>query len=136
MLYAIRGGFVEGYSDGQDPILHLEASVEAVVRTGLAFAFTDGHAELAVTDYFDDLTKLSEKVDWDVMRSEYWNDTADQPDRKRKRQAEFLVHHFAPWTLVHRIGVKTVAVKQEVEAILAASAHRPEVEVRGDWYYR
>ena len=95
MLYSIRGGFVEGYSEGQDPIVHLEATVEAVARTGLAFAFTDGHAELAVTDYFDDLTKLPEIVDWEVMRSEYWNDTADQPDRKRKRQAEFLVHHFA-----------------------------------------
>ncbi len=135
MLYSIHGGFVEGYSEGQDPIVHLEASVEAVVRTGLAFAFTDGHAEMAVSDCFDDLTELSEKVDWEVMRSKYWNDTVDQPDRKRKRQAEFLVHHFAPWTLVHRIGVRTVAMRQEVEAMLAVSAHQPNVEVRVDWYY-
>lgn len=70
------------------------------------------------------------------MRSKYWNHTVDQPDRKRKRQAEFLVHHFAPWTLVQRIGVRTVAMRQEVEAMLAVSAHRPGVEVKGDWYYR
>ena len=49
------------------------------------------------TDFFDDLKDL-DKIDWDLMQSRYWNDTNDDPDRKRRRQAEFLVHEFFPWS--------------------------------------
>lgn len=52
MLYAIYKGNVEGYKDGQNPILHLTSSVEAVEEAGLPFAFTDGHAEMAISDFF------------------------------------------------------------------------------------
>lgn len=136
MLYSIGGGFVEGYTDGEDPILHLVTTAEAVAAAGLPFTFTDGHAELAVSDFFENLAELATKVDWPVMRLTYWNDTPEQPDRKRKRQAEFLVHHFAPWTLLQGIGVKTPAMKMHIEEMLGASTHRPTVSVKRNWYYR
>lgn len=136
MLYSIGGGFVEGYADGEDPILHLVTSAEVVKAVGLPFTFTDGHAELAVSEFFDNLAELATKVDWQVMRSTYWNDTPEQPDRKRKRQAEFLVHRFAPWTLMQDIGVKSQEMKTEIEQILRASTHRPTVTIKRNWYYR
>jgi hypothetical protein len=136
MLYSIGGGFVEGYADGENPILHLVTSAEVVEAAGLPFTFTDGHAELAVSDFFDNLGELATKVDWQVMRSTYWNDTPEQPDRKRKRQAEFLVHRFAPWTLIQDIGVKSPRMKTDIEEMLRASTHRPTVTVKQNWYYR
>jgi hypothetical protein len=136
MLYSIGGGFVEGYKDGEDPILHLVTTAEAVAAAGLPYTFTDGHAELAVSDFFENLAEIATKVDWPVMRLTYWNDTPEQPDRKRRRQAEFLVHHFAPWTLVQEIGVKTQAMKMHIEEILGASTHRPRVSVKRNWYYQ
>lgn len=135
MLLSLGRGFVAGYFDGEDPILHLVVSVETVSESRLSFAFTDGHAELAVSEFFEDLAELTSKVDWQVMRSKYWNDTPDHPDRKRKRQAEFLIHEFAPWTLVEGIGVKSAAVKLQVERLLSGSSHMPNVAVRRDWYY-
>ena len=39
MLYSIGGGFVEGYADGEDPILHLVTSAEVVKAVGLPFTF-------------------------------------------------------------------------------------------------
>lgn len=136
MLYSIGGGFVEGYTDGEDPILHLVTSAEIVRAAELQFTFTDGHAELAVSDFFDNLAELATKVDWQVMRSRYWYDTPEQPDRKRKRQAEFLVHRFAPWTLIQDIGVKSPAMKTEIEDMLRTSTYRPTVTVKRNWYYR
>lgn len=136
MLYSIGGGFVEGYTDGEDPILHLVTTAEAVAAAGLPFTFTDGHAELAVSEFFDDLTQLADKIDWKVMASTYWNDTPEDPDRKRKRQAELLVHHFAPWSLVQSIGVKNLVMKERVEEMLATATHRPVVTVKRNWYYR
>ena len=127
---------MEGYTDGEDPILHLVTTAEAVAAAGLPFTFTDGHAELAVSEFFDDLTQLADKIDWKVMASTYWNDTPEDPDRKRKRQAELLVHHFAPWSLVQSIGVKNLVMKERVEEMLATATHRPVVTVKRNWYYR
>jgi ssDNA thymidine ADP-ribosyltransferase, DarT len=50
-------------------------------------------------------------IDWDVMKSRYWNDTNEDNDRKRRRQAEFLVRHFSPWQLITEIGVMNYTIK-------------------------
>ena len=73
-------GNVEGYKDGQNPILHLTRLVEAVEEAHLSFAFTDGHAEMAISDFFDDTDRL-DKVDWDIMKATYWADTVEDNDR-------------------------------------------------------
>src|SRR5487761_1073642 len=44
MLYAIDRGLVADYKGGQREIVYLIASAERVERSGIPFAFTDGHA--------------------------------------------------------------------------------------------
>ena len=134
MLYTISRGNVEGYTEGQPPIVHLVAHAEEVVGQGLGFAFTDGHAVIEITDYFDDLADLS-KIDWPLMRARYWFDTAEDGDRKRRRQAEFLVHRCMPWELVREIGVMTQAMVGQVQGLVEAAPHRPVVALRRGWYY-
>jgi hypothetical protein len=134
MLYSIHGGFVEQYREGQRPVVHLASSAEAIASAGLPFTFTEGHAELAYSTFYEDLADLN-KVDWQVMKSKWWNDTVGDMDRKRRRQAEFLVHDFLPWELVARIGVIDNGVAGEVNEILEGAAHRPKVVVESSWYY-
>ncbi len=124
MLYAIDHGFVAGYTEGQRPIVHLVTSAERIAQQGLRFAFTDGHADMALSRFFDDLQALNQ-IDWQVMQAPFWNDTAEDGDRKRRRQAEFLVHHFFPWTLVEEIGVIGRQVAHDVQQSLQASAPSP-----------
>ncbi len=135
MLFAISKNQVDGYTSGQAPILHLESDAESVARAGVPFTFTDGHAEMAVSEFSSDISALRSKIDWSLMNSRYWNDTVEYPDRKRKRQAEFLLHAFAPWTLIMSIGVINQQLKEEVEAILSPSQHRPPVKITPNWYY-
>ena len=56
------------------------------------------------TDFFDDFKDL-DKIDWNLMKAKYWNAIPEDPDRSRRRQAEFLVRDFFPWQLVHQIAV-------------------------------
>ncbi len=135
MLYAIHRNCVEHYTGGQGPIVHLVSTAEAVSDANLPFAFTDGHAEMAVSEFFENLSEVNDKIDWPVMKSKFWNDIPDHPDRKRKRQAEFLVHQFFPWTLIKGIGVIDGDMEQEVGRILAATEHQPVVRVARAWYY-
>ena len=88
MLYVISRGGVEGYTDGQEPVIHLRSTAEAVKKAGLSWVFTEGHADMGYTDFFDDLKDL-DKIDWDLMQARYWHDTNNDPDRTRRRQAEF-----------------------------------------------
>lgn len=132
MLYAISRGAVEGYTEGQKPVIYLRSTVEAVVKAGLRWVFTEGHADMLFTDFFDDLKDL-EKVDWALMRARYWTDTDEDPDRKRRRQAEFLVQNFFPWELVSYIGVYDLSIAQAVGEIIKGGS--PEVGVQRGWYY-
>lgn len=134
MLLAIHRGQVEGYPGGQAGVVHLVTSVEHVVHEDLTFVFTDGHAEMAISRQFTDLTNL-DQVDWSVMPSTWWNDTPEHPDRKRRRQAEFLIHDIAPWTLIEHVGVASDAVRVNVEALLAAAGDTTPITVRPEWYY-
>ena len=132
MLYVINRGGVDGYAGGQVPIVHLCSSTEVVEAAGLNWVFTEGHAVMDYTDFFDDFDDL-DKIDWPLMNSRYWNDTDADPDRCRRRQAEFLVHNFFPWELVLGIGVCNTATAQKANEIV--NGKKPPVEVRQGWYY-
>lgn len=74
-------------------------------------------------------------VDWSIVRETYWNDTMRDGDRKRRRQAEFLVHRLFPWAAIGEVGVMSEQVAVAVRGALAGAAHRPKVVVRDSWYY-
>jgi hypothetical protein len=133
MLYAISRGQVAGYTAGQRPVVYLCSSTGAVAQAGLEWVFTEGHADMDFTDFFDDFEHL-DKIDWDLMQAKYWNATDDDPDRSRRRQAEFLVHHFFPWKLVTKIAVFD---NIHQNAVLKMLEGKPliEVEIRQGWYY-
>jgi len=72
-----------------------------------------------------------------MVNERYWAHTADDMDRQRRKQAEFLVHRFCPWSLIQRVAVVTAAMKTQVEGILAGSdaGARRLVTVEPGWYY-
>ncbi len=38
------------------------------------FAFTDGHAVMDYSEFYDDLQFLN-MIDWEIMQARYWNNT-------------------------------------------------------------
>lgn len=135
MLYTVHRGNVPSYQDGQTQIIHLVLEIEAIANQNLAFAYTDGHAIMDYSDFYDDLNFLDSAIDWDLMRSNYWFDTDDEPNRKCRRQAEFLVYQFVPWTLIKSIGVINDNIKIKVETILQNYQDRTFVKKCSQWYY-
>lgn len=134
MLYAIHSHWVIGCKAKQGEILHLVSRVEKVVKSGLSFAFTDGQAVVNISRFFENPVDLN-KIDWQIMQDKYWRDTIEDPDRKRRRQAEFLVYQFFPWSLVTDIGVQTRQIANAVDALLQGNPYQPNVLVRPEWYY-
>lgn len=71
------------------------------------------------------------------MNLRYWKDDINDMDRQRKKQAEFLVHQYCPWSLIQEIVVIDSPMQQRVESILAAfpKEQRRVVRIDRDWYY-
>lgn len=135
MLYAIHGKKVSSYQEGQSTIIHLVSTAEAISAHGADFTFTDGHAAMAYADFHTDIKKLEAVIDRDVMQSKYWFDTNDDPNRKFRRQAEFLVYASLPVSLITEVGVCNSEIKEQVEQIFVGTNHRPLVQIHSDWYY-
>jgi len=129
MLFVVSRGH-ENYSQGQAPIVHLVSSTDAIVASGRPWAFTDRHADLGYASQYDSLADL-DNVDWDVMPNRYWG----EPEKKEKRQAEFLVHDYCPWEAIQRIVVLNQEIKGRVDAALVGAAYKPAVIVDRNWYY-
>lgn len=134
MLYAIHQGNIDGYSDGQTPIIYLTSSVEEIGVTQCKWCFTDGHAVEAITRFYDKVEELNTTIDWDVIRDWRWNNH-DDPDRKRRKQAEFLVHHFVPWKCIQSIDVRNPDVAKQVRVILQELNTQVQIRVQPKWYY-
>jgi len=134
MLLQLNTNRVPGYTEGQKPLIYLVSTAEAIRMHEVDFVFSDGHAIARYTRWFDDLRFLR-KVDWDVVAAQYWADTTDDPDRQRRKQAEFLVHRFCPWELVLKIGVFDDTIRRKVQDVLEEHEADAVVRVRRDWYY-
>lgn len=136
MMLNLKTGRVEGYNEGQEPLIYLVSSAQAVESAGIQFVFSDGHGLVTFTQWFSSLGALTE-VDWLVVNQRYWTDTIDDMDRKRKKQAEFLVHQYCPWSLIQEIVVIDAGMRERVEAVQAAfpEAQRRVVRVDRNWYY-
>jgi hypothetical protein len=134
MLLTYIDGNVTGQPEYQDEIIYLVSSVEYVSSQGLEFAFTDGHPVTEPKAFYNNLADISE-VDLSIMPGRYWANTNSDPDRKRRRQAEFLVHERFPWECVRAIGVLTEEARRRVEHTMGETSYKPPCVIREGWYY-
>jgi hypothetical protein len=137
MLYRLHTGWVEGYDEGQRPLLYLVTSCQDIAAAELDFVFSDGHGLAVYSAWFDSLDDLGQ-VDWQMVGDRFWaDDPKNDSDRQRRKQAEFLVHRFCPWRIIRGIAVIDDEMKSRVEEILSRYPIelRKKVSVRRGWYY-
>lgn len=132
MLYTINRGNVRHYQGGQQEIIYLVSSVQRVQEKDIPFVFTDGHAVIGYSEFFNEVKDL-DQVDWGVMTSHMWTDTVEAPDRKRRRQAEFLAFKQFPLDCVIEVGTFNRSYSDKVMSDLGE--FNIPVKSRRDWYY-
>lgn len=136
MLYVIQcANHPElAYRGGQQPIVHLEADLNEVVRwaeaSGRLWAFSLSNAGAIYSQFRAGLDQLGE-INWNAVVATDFRSA----DIKEAKQAEFLVQASFPWHLVERIGLHSSSIEPLVETAMRSGVHRPKVEVRREWYY-
>lgn len=136
MLYILHKGNHPdlNYIEGQQPIIHLQADLHAVVewadRERRRWAFSDRNAGAYFAQFFNGLNQLDE-VNWAAVVSVNFRDMVV----KEGKQAEFLVHESFPWRLIEHIGVCDDHAGVQVCEVITDADHRPQVAVERTWYY-
>ena len=122
------------YRDGQGPIIHLQADLNATIRwatsKNIKWAFTPTNAGAAYTDFYNTPNEL-DQIDWDAVRNRDFR----SPSVKEGKQAEFLVQNWFPWELVESVGVFDQNRLDLVTRTLVTSEHQPTVQVENGWYF-
>ena len=95
MLLNIKTGYRGIQQRSQREIIFLCSHIETIVDTCPEWCFTDGHAKDKLTTYFNQLDGLAQ-IDWATVTNKYWSSTPEDPDKMRRKQAEFLVKAFVP----------------------------------------
>jgi hypothetical protein len=140
MLYVIyRANNMElNYRGGQGPIIHIEADLRTSVawaqQNNQRWAFTLSNAGAYYFEDRCDLAQLNE-INWEAVQANRWSGNGIALSVKEGKQAEFLMEYNFPWHLVERIGVRSRGIYQQVTNALLAGGHRPQVEIKPEWYY-
>jgi hypothetical protein len=115
--------------------VYLATTVGAMVDAGLAWVASDGNAATATTRFSSKLEELDAMVDWPLMTATYWNNTPDDPDRQRRRMAEFLVHQEVPLSVIKQVAAYSDTYAGHARTSLAGHGLSDRVVVRPAWYY-
>jgi hypothetical protein len=122
------------YVGGQEPIVHFETDLHAVVRwaeqAGTPWAFSLSNAGAYYTEFRARLEEL-DQLDWSAIAATDFRPAAV----KERKQAEFLIHGRLPFALIERIGVCSAAIRARATAALAGTPHHPPIQVVPKWYY-
>ncbi|RWD43435.1 DUF4433 domain-containing protein [Mesorhizobium sp.] len=139
MLYLIyRRNEELTYKGGQEPIIHLEADLNATIAWAQAnqrrWAFTLSNAGAYYFEDRSDVARLGD-INWDAVQARQWSGNGVSRSVKEGKQAEFLIEQAFPWHLVEKIGVFSQGYVPAVSASMQGAAHRPTIEIKRDWYY-
>ncbi len=104
MLYVVQQNFPPATVDR---LVFLGVRIGDVLEAGLDWVASDGNAAAGITQFSTDALRLGTFINFDTMRAQYWNDTAEFPTRKHQRSAEFLVHQRLPLELVSQVAART-----------------------------
>jgi len=134
MLYSIQKGFNGVTQRSPETIIYLVTTFDNINENESQYVFSDGHGYHSMSQFFNTEDDL-EEVDWDTVKLRRWNDTEDDPDRKRRKQAEFLVYGEVPLSVIVGIGVYNEAAKTNILAKFAEHDFSCNVIVKPDLYY-
>ena len=118
MLYNIRTGYgVDRHP--QHEIIYLCCNVGQIVHSDLQWCFTDGNAAKRISAFYNDAARL-DNLDWhSIQTTDFRDNNADgDPDRKRKKHAEFLVRNHLPIEFIQKIVVYNQEMHNDIVALV------------------
>lgn len=134
MLMNIKTGY-NGVTKRPNPdIAILVSSLPTLQKAGVPFVFTNGHAYMQETDYFNDLCDV-DKIDWGILQRRDFRRDPDDPGKMGRYQAEALAHRHVPVSALLGIACYDAAAKAALDAEVNRRGLGLRVISRADYYF-
>lgn len=117
MLLNIKTGHRGIKQLSQSKIVYICVRIGVAIQLCRDFCFTDGHAKDKLTTYYNCADDLSQ-IDWQAVKAKYWKSTEEDPDKMRRKQAEFLIKNYVPVKCFSGVIVHDNQVGSEVGHIM------------------
>lgn len=134
MLYEIYHGYNGVIKRSQEDIIYLVTSYERVEELHLPYIFFDGHGYHRLSQVFNSRVGL-EMVDWEAVKAKQWFDTEADPDKKRRKQAEFLIYKEVPINAIIGIAVYNKNAEEKTLKLLTEENVDIKTVVFPNWFY-
>ncbi len=134
MLYQIATGYEGVEKIPQSDIVYVVVSHGCIVQHALGWFFTDGHARHGMTRFYTDESGFNE-LDWENIYATNWRNTEDDPDRQRKKKAEYMVKGHVPVGCFAYFLTFDENCKQKVESLQTGAQTTIPVKVSNRAYY-
>ncbi|MGB3466199.1 MAG: DUF4433 domain-containing protein [Cyclobacteriaceae bacterium] len=134
MLYNIKNGYLDVTKRPQEELIYIVSSVDRVIELDLDFVFYDGHGYHNFSQAFNDI-KFLDRIDWQIINAGQWYDTEDDPDRKRRKQAEFLIKDELALDAILGIAAYNIEASENVNNILRDHFIDIKTVAMPSWYY-
>ncbi|PWK00909.1 uncharacterized protein DUF4433 [Flavobacterium araucananum] len=133
MLYVIQKGFNGVQATSAENIVYCITTVAQIINLGLDYIFTDGHAVNCLSSFFlpNEITKIEEIIDLKVIKDSYWNDPKDL-DKKRRKEAEFLIEKDIPCEAIGRYAVYNQKAKDK---LLGLGIPDDKILIKSEFYF-
>lgn len=122
------------YKGGQEPIVHLQADMNACAKwanqNGKPIAFSTSNAGSFTADFYKQQKDL-DKIDWDSVNARWFTDSGV----RERKQAEFLMHDWFPWSLVEHVGVFDQNTLKLAKRAIAIGTNDPTIGIENGWYF-
>jgi hypothetical protein len=128
MLGAIMLGTEGVLQRPQKEIVYLCCRFRTVLEAGWQYAFTDGQAKMTITAFYHNPDSLN-KLHWDTIYARQWFNTSEEFDRRRRKQAELLVHSHVPPSWIEAIVVYDDDVRTFAHVVVDRLNHPAVIRV-------
>jgi len=133
MLYVIQNGFNGLQAVSAEEIVYCVSTIGQILTHNLDFLFTDGHATDKLSSFYSsqDISNLENIIDWQAVKSKYWNNDNDL-DLKRRKEAEFLVASDIPVSAILGFAVYNDNSKRK---LVESGISEALIKIKREFYF-
>lgn len=133
MLYNIETGYNVPKRSAEE-IVYLAISLVDILKSNINCVFTDGHATDQRTKFYpkSDLAKVNDIINYNDVTLKFWFPTNNDPERKRKKEAELLIESDIPIQYISAFAVYNENAAKKLEGM---NVDPNRIFVRPDLYY-
>lgn len=134
MMYNIHTGFNNVIKRPNRDIIVLVSSIHRLVELEVPFVFTDGHAYMQESEYYDSVDDL-DKIDWKLLQSRNFTNDPEDPGKKVRYQAEALVHRQMPFEALMGLVCYDKESKERISEMVDEQGLSLDVKRLTNWYF-